>query len=259
MGPPESLGTPTPDLNPAWQKQEQERSEWSLQTPEEIMGLQTPRQMFGLPDADENLSPEERYLHRRDQAKVTAAQSSLSQPGALNHDFSARFDRADRVDSTLAPGDQDDAASFSRMFKDASPSSFGPGKSSLPGDKPLDVENAAQLAKAQQDQAADMARFRSLIGEAPASPDPNSTLPHEQVESGQQPPASSEFDTFGRPAPIHTEDLSKPTGLSLTPEIAGYDTAVPSKPKKPSWEPQAAPWLSDSSGIPDKPPVRKFY
>ena len=214
MGPVESLGAPTPDLNPAWQKQQQERSEWSLQTPEEIMGLQTPRQMFGLPEEDENLSPEERYLHRQNQAKASAAQSLLTQPdrlsesGGLTHDFSLRFYRADGAASTLAPADQDDPASFSHMFKDAGSSPFGGGKGTLYGSMPATSVSAAQTAKEQLDQAAEMARFRSLIGEAPSTPAPAPTPYHSQFESGLQPATAFGFDPFG-PVGRHTSGGSQ--------------------------------------------------
>jgi len=261
MGPPESLGPPTPDLNPAWQKQEQERSEWSLQTPEEIMGLQTPRQMFGLPDEDENLSPEERYLHRLDVAKASAADSALSKAGGPGHDFSLRFDRADAVDSKQVPSGQDNSSAFSRMFKEDGPSPFGGANSPLFGAKPTAAVSDAQTAKDQLDQAAEMARFRSLIGEAPSTPDATSTQPQTQaqLQSGLPPQTPFELDEFGRTAASQTVDLSKPAGVTLPPEIVGYYTEAPPKPKKPSWEPQAPPWLSGGSLNPDKPPVRKFY
>jgi hypothetical protein len=259
LSPPASLGSPTPDFNPAWQKQQQARAEWSLQTPEEIMGLQTPRQMFGLPEADQDLSPEERYLHRQNLAKAAAAEARLSPPDGLNHDFSVRLDRTDGVDSPLSPVDRDAAASFSRMFKDAGPSPFGSSKSPLSGSEPAAATSAAEIAKAQQAQAAEMARFRNLIGEAPLSRDPAPILPHPPLASGLQPADALGVDEFGRPAAPHPVDPSKPSGLTLPPEIIGYHPETPRKAKKPAWEPQVPPWLSGDLSTPDKPPLRKFY
>jgi len=251
----QALPTPTPDINLAQQKLQREQSDWTLLTPEEIMGLQTPEQMFGLPEDDQDLSPEERYLKRQEKAKTAAAETGLSAPGAFTHEFTGRFDRPDSEDSTLASEDQDDPGAFSRMFKDADVSPFSPNKNALSGVKA--AANAAQTEKVNQEEAAEMDRFRKLIGEVPAIPDATLALPHPPTEPGLQP--GSAWDPFGHPALPHSVDLSKPSGLTLPPDIVGSYTAPPRKIKKPSWEPQSPPWLSDDLSAPNKPPVRKFY
>jgi hypothetical protein len=66
------------------------------------------------------------------------------------------------------------------------------------------------------------------------------------------------FDPFGHPLASQPKDLSQPTGLTpLTAYTGSY--APVKKAKKPSWEPQPAPWASGSSTPPTGPPMRKFY
>jgi hypothetical protein len=145
------------------------------------------------------------------------------------------------------------------MFKDDGPSPLGGGNSPWFGAKPASAVSDAQTAKEQLDQAAEMARFRTLIGEVPSTPEAAPTQPQPQLESGLKSPLSSGLDEFGRVPASQTVDFSKPAGVTLPPEVVGYYTEAPRKPKKPSWEPQAAPWLSGDASTPDKPPVRKFY
>lgn len=255
LNPGEQLPPPSPDLSPDLQQKLKERANWTLQTPEEIMGLQTPEEIFGLKTEDQNTSPEERYLQRIDKAKTKAAEDGLSQQESQRHEFTGLFDSPDDHDPLFSSHEQSDSSSFSRMFKDSNVSPFAGNNGSLGGAKAA-AANAMNKAKEDQDQAEEMARFRSLIGEAPLTPGTEFDVPH--PETTLHSPPSSAFDEFGRPAVIHTTELSKPDGLTLPPEIVGYAAPI-RKAKKPSWEPQSPPWLSESVAPPSAPAVRKFY
>ena len=254
---PSSLPSATPDFNPALQKQKDQRAKWTLMTPEEIMGIQTPEEIFGVntEDQNRNLSPEERYLRREEKAKVSAANDEMRDLENPSHNYVGLFDRADNQNPKLSRQDEADPGAFSRMFNSSEASPFSRNGGSLGFARAASV-SAAEKSKVEKDQAAEMARFRNLIGEVPETPNPALTLPH--LDNTPVPQPLSAFDEFGRPATIHTVDLSKPEGLTLPPEIVGY-AAQPRKLKKPSWEPQSPPWLTEGLNPPTTPPVRKFY
>ena len=251
------LPSPTPDLTPASQMELNKRAKWTLMTPEEIMGIKTPEEIFGLSteDQDRNLSPEERYLRREEKAKAEAANAVLQDADNASHDYIGLFDRADKRDTALGAHEQPDPGAFSRIFGNAEASPFARNSGTSAGANAA-AANAAEMAKAKREQAAEMDRFRILIGEVPQSPSPALTVPHLDVKPEPQPLLM--FDEFGRPAATHSIDLSKPEGLTLPAEIVGY-AAPPRKVKKPSWEPQAPPWLSEGVNPSAAPPVRKFY
>jgi len=254
---PSALPAPTPDLSPAAQMKLNERAKWTLMTPEEIMGIQTPEEIFGLTteDQDRNISPEERYLKREEKAKAETANASLQNAESASHDYTGLFERADNLNPGLAAQEQAEPGAFSRMFGNAEASPFGHNSGISAGAKALSA-NAAEIAKANREQAAEMDRFRILIGEVPQSPSPALTAPH--LDGTPEPQPLSAFDEFGRPAATRSIDLSKPDGLSLPAEIIGY-AAPPRKLKKPSWEAQTPPWLSGGGNPSAAPPVRKFY
>jgi hypothetical protein len=254
---PSSLPSPTPDFNPDLQKQIDQRAKWTLMTPEEIMGIQTPEEIFGVSTEDQNrnLSPEERYLRREEKAKATAANEEMRDLGNSSHNYVGLFEQADNQNPQLAGHDDADPGAFSRMFNSSEASPFSRNGGSSGFAKPASI-SAADKAKADKDQAAEMARFRNLIGEVPETPNPALNPPH--LDANPDPQPLSAFEEFGRPTTMHTMDLSKPEGLTLPPEIVGY-AAPPRKIKKPSWEPQSPPWLNEGLNPPTTPPVRKFY
>jgi len=261
---------PPPDANAAWQKELNNRRNWTLMTPEEIMGVQTPEQIFGLTERDpeKNLSPEERYLKRERNAgernaEIAAGTNALGGGDVFSHKGLGLFDQPDANDplSPQSPKDHPEGSSvFSRIFGTSQDSLFGQKARSSqfnPG------TSAAATTKAQLDEEAEMARFRALIGEVPqpgmATPTPALTpaLTPAMASSPSLQPLS-QFDPFGHPLASQASDLSKPTELIPLTEFTGYYTP-PKKTKKPSWEAQPPPWLSEGVTPPTGPPVRKFY
>ena len=250
---------PPPNTS-AWQKALNDRKNWTLMTPEEIMGVQSPEQIFGLKELDptKNLSPEQRYLKREENAGNSAT-SSLANKDAAKKGLGL-FDQLQNDDPSLSgDGKKDDTGSsdFSRIFGSSQTSLFGPkSRSSQFGA----ATSAAASAKAKLAEDTEMARFRTLIGEVPQSeiipPTTTTSLPLSAASPSLRPLAN--FDPFGHPLASQPKDLSQPTGLTpLTAYTGSY--APVKKAKKPSWEPQPAPWASGSSTPPTGPPMRKFY
>jgi hypothetical protein len=252
---PGSVGLPPPTTD--WQKPSNDHKEWTLMTPEEIMGVQTPEQIYGLPDKDKDLSPEQLYLNRERDTATATATNGMSGDNSWSRKTLDLLDRPDDNDS-FSQQDKPEDSSTSRIFggiynkpqaspfdQKSHPSSFAPPS-----------HDQSSIVKQDAEQQAEMDRFRALIGEVPLSGSPPPASP---------PPASpslqplSQFDPFGHPLIDQTRsNPSKPDELTALPQLAGSYTPV-KKTKKPSWEPQAPPWLSDGSTPPNSPPVRKFY
>ena len=252
---------PPPDVNTAWQKELNNRKNWTLMTPEEIMGVQTPEQIFGLSELDpeKKLSPEQRYLKREENATTAAATNAMAGNNIFSHKGFGLFDQPD-ADDPFSAGDGKKngvkASDFSQIFgqsqnsifgQKSRPSQFGPGTSSSP----------VVGAKEKLAEEAEMARFRALIGEVPQPGVPTTTpMPLSAPSPSLQP--LSQFDPFGHPlASSQPKDLSQPTSVTPLTEYTGAYTPV-KKAKKPSWEAQPPPWLSDGSTPPNGLPVRKF-
>jgi hypothetical protein len=252
-GPSEHFPLPQVDANTALQKELEDRKNWTLMTPEEIMGVQTPEQIFGLTeqDPDKNLSPEERYLKRQEKAETAAETNALGGANGWEHKDLGLFDRPDTSDPFSPQYKQTDSSTFSRIFNPAQNSLFGQKSAS----SKMASVSSSSMAKEAKEEEEEMARFRALIGEVPPpSLSPTPALP---VASPSLQPLS-QFDALGHPVESKESDLSKPNELTTLARFTGQYTP-PKKIKKPSWEPQAPPWLSDGSTPPTTPPVRKFY
>jgi hypothetical protein len=252
-GPSEQFPLPQVDANAALQKELEDRKNWTLMTPEEIMGVQTPEQIFGLTeqDPDKNLSPEERYLKRQENAETAAETNALGGASGWEHKDLGLFDQPDTSDPFSPQYKQTDSSTFSRIFSPAQNSLFGQ-KSASSKMASVSSPSTTKVAKEEEEE---MARFRALIGEVPP---PNlSPTPALPVSSPSLQPLS-QFDALGHPLESKESDLSKPNELTSLAQFTG-EYRPPKKTKKPSWEPQAPPWLSDGSTPPTTPPVRKFY
>ena len=250
-----------PPNSAAWQKELNDRKNWTLMTPEEIMGIQSPEQIFGLKELDpnKNLSPEQRYLKREENAGNSGT-SPLIGKDAANKGLGL-FDQLQNDDPSLSgDGKKDDTGNsdFSRIFGASQTSLFGAKSQSTQLGA---VNSAAASAKAKLAEDAEMARFRTLIGEVP-QPEiiPATTTTTLLPSSGSSPSLRplADFDPFGHPLASQPKNLSQPTGVTPLTAYTGSYTPV-KKAKRPSWEPQPAPWLSGDSTPPSGPPVRKFY
>jgi hypothetical protein len=249
------LPPPSADANAAWQKEINNRKNWTLMTPEEIMGIQTPEQIFGLPEKDsgKNLSPEERYLHRQENATEAAVTNAMAANNLFhkNLDLFGQPDESDPFSPDYKQTEGEDSSSFSRIFGTSPGPKFGK--------KPVSTEFSpianASAKKAQLEEKAEMARFRELIGEVPLTGAP-ATAPTIAPTPSLQPLA--QFDPFGHPLASQVSDLSKPTSLTPLSQFTGQYTP-PKKIKKPSWEAQPPPWALDGLPPPGTPPMRKFY
>lgn len=228
-----------------WQKAINDKKNWTLMTPEEILNIPTEEKIMGVPEPDDqkNLTVEQRYLNRlNDQARANSATNALRQQDASLLD-----------NNNSSQGPLDGVSPDDRPF----------GKSSRPitdlWGRPMNpLFRANQAFQGNQSwrstflhpraplapdpaQVAAMDRFKILLGSAPEklssmyqiSP---STMPAADPNMQVLPafnPAGSSFTPM-------KENFSRPTGLMPLPGAVNR----PGSASKPAlYAPKLPPWL----------------
>ncbi len=232
------------------QKNLDNQRNWTLMTPEEFMNVPTAAKIMGLPDPDQNLSADERYMKRQDQQRNASATNGMSR---------ARYFGADE-DSSLAPWSD-------KKKKDREATAeLGQGRSTAKL-SPLEAEQQKRWAespwvnafnlpaptpKADKEQQAGMERFRAMMQSPQAE---RTELP--TTASGFQPSAARVADQKLQalpgynPAgssyqPVH-ETASRPMGITPLPTVTGFTPPSGNAPKqKPKPLVQAPPWARDN-------------
>ncbi len=250
-------GTPDPNAVPAvnalqWRKFLEGKKNWTLMTPEQVLGIPTPEKLLGLPDPNEDpsLSAEEQFLQRQDRQAAAGATNGFHRPDAsFLRDDSANNQFQQSVDSSRLV--QTMGGAFSGATKILNPSF------NMNQDMPLDFNRqpdsvwagpfhtSEPLPKVAPEQLEGMERFRALM-EPSAAPDKSSAparLPYQPVTTTdpnlQIMPA---FNPAGRSFSALESVGGKPTGLTPLPGITGPQL----QPKKEVPLVQPPPWLSDS-------------
>lgn len=248
----------SPDMNRVLQN----RKNWALMTPEEILGVATPEQILGVKKPEDlatsSLTPEQRFLRRQDAPSAESNNQnndpSSSSRWSLTKDPNSP-NSSDNSDNSgmLAPQDStgdSPFANFNRMLNSSS------GKS--PFDRPKNNGNwiqapvqTADSVKAMRDQAAEMDRFKRLLDPGEAVSRPMTVLPEYKFDFPASLPAASD-NPFAKKrlapssyssslSPIESP-FAKPIGLAPLPGIA---TEAPKKVEAPpAWAPKPPPWMS---------------
>lgn len=247
-----------------WQK----KKDWSLMTPEQILGIPTPESILGIADSKEDpkLSPEEQFMQREER------QSQMEASNVLRN-FNASFlpnqnsaggvlgTRDDRNGQDGLFGAGDSHSTMSTAATDLNPFAFGNPRVPAGANVNQQVDptwvspfgSAAPPQPVTPQQLAGMERFRALFESPPAAAKPATASFFVQPAATPDPylQQSPAFNPVGQAVKPLESGVVKPVGL--TP-LAGI--ATPPSPKKASLV-QPPPWLSQS---PDNPtlPQRQF-
>jgi hypothetical protein len=239
------------------------RKNWTLLTPDQVLGIQTPEEILGMVDKpdEKKLSLEEQFLLRESRASATAATNgrALNPLWRQAEDANPFADKNKDADGNpLRPGAQnlEPGARYFNQLLNAQDSETGPdGKPNSPWN--TDFSQPTQL-KPSPEQLADMERFRALM--EPSAPPPVVTpvmtrfavAPVAGPDPFLQPTPA--VNPAGRMVPSLENIFSRPTGINPLPGIS----TPPPKPvaTKPSWQAQLPPWLTD--GPQTHNPARNF-
>jgi len=247
--------------NQHWQKLLQDRKNWSLSTPEQILGVPTPESILGLTDPreDPKLSPGERYLQRQERQAEMAATNGLRGPNIM---ASRTYD----PNRDLFPN-LDERSRFGDAHGGTDPGSFSSG--------PPRVRSAfiSQNPETPADQSQKLdTTWASPFG--PTEPLPKSTPKQlaglEAFRALMEPPAKEKTPAFGNfalpavAAPsrnLQAPPVFNPAGQSFTPlgnditrisPLAGVTGPPPAPAKKPPLV-TPPPWMSSSLQNPTMP------
>jgi hypothetical protein len=233
-----------------------DRKNWELMTPEEILGVETPEKILQISKRDaagqeQKLSAVDRYNQRRDQAQAPGVngyddnadtQNRRMDSGAINS-ASSRLENSGAIlgQPAIAPengifGGQNDDSSWSKLFGPSHPSSD---------------PDPAQLAA--------MERFKQLLQPSPSRATMTTPSSGDAASAASYAPRDYHF---GQPVP-------NPPAGSFTPLSSGIGTASvltalgaaqndwkPAEP--PPWAPKPAPWLSKAPPQDFVVPKQKF-
>ncbi|HZI32788.1 MAG TPA: hypothetical protein VFF11_10635, partial [Candidatus Binatia bacterium] len=250
------------------------RKNWTLLTPEEILGVQTPEKILGNKDkkTDQDLSLEDQYLLRlRSAATSGLTNGRAGGPGWQNNDNNNPFDQRNSRDSN---NPFDNSNPFNRYNNNDNPP-FPSGRmadAQQPGQgrdlsgffNHLDPTAAAQQKQPEsiwtspfaqpvrpetaQEQLDAMERFRALM-EPGSLPDKDKMV----SQTRYSPPAKSaspspsffqqqpQYNPAGQSVDLLRDNSTRPTGLQPLPGVTGPALKPPEQ--KPSWQPQLPPWM----------------
>jgi hypothetical protein len=262
MPPPLNLNNNDASVQEALDK----RKNWTLLTPEQILGVQTPEEILGVEDRPEekNLSLEEQFLLRERRETAFAATNgragNIDWRGADDDNPFNRKNKNDGSDSfPEAQAKMEPGQRYFNQLLDAQ--NAAPGSTAAPDEKSSSAWNSvfAQPDQPKQtpEQLADMERFRALM--EPSTPPDKASL-----QTSFSVPTAPPVDPFLQPAPVVNpagRDItpldnvfSRPTGITPLPGIS----TPPPKPAAvtPSWQAQLPPWMQ--SGPPAQNPNRNF-
>jgi hypothetical protein len=237
-----------------WQKFLKDKKNWTLMTPEQILGVPTPRQILGVadPKEDPNLSDEERYLQRQGRQSTMAA-SNAWHSGDNNSSSIWRRDNSQNAFSPVDPG-KDGAApavgqtvftadrNVSGLF-DPKPSPLTTPSHSAASTWASPFQSPAPVPKPTADQLEGMERFRALMDQSSPDKPQASSFPIQPVATPDPNIDRSPFyNPVGASFRALQTDISRPSGLKGLPGVTG----PPPVPKKPSPLVQPPPWMQNT-------------
>lgn len=249
-------GSQRPMMSPADAAQRQkamdDQKNWTLMTPEQILGIPTPEKVLGIadPNEDPKLSPSERFLQRNQR------QSAISVSNAMRR-AEAPFWHADAAsDSPFRSADAKNG--YPGALENSVSGGAARNLNALSGSRPGGLADANQragsawaspfdspeeLPKPTPAQLEGLSRFRAIM-EGPAPDKMPQTagynLPVAPVDPNMQ--VMPSFNPAGRSFTGLGHDIGKPTGL--TP-LAGV-TGPLAQPKKAAPVVQSPPWMQTS-------------
>jgi hypothetical protein len=245
------------------QKMLEERKDWTLMTPAEMLGVTTTEKLLQPPERDalgreKNQTPMERYLDRENQSQAGPTNGwqndEADSPWNFSHD---KDNNANPFDSSRQDMD-DPAQNPDRVLNVRRNGDFSANQNGNVSWDSFSVSAQQAPAKPNLEQLAAMERFRQLLEPSPASAVPSPDSQFFPVPKTIVDPNITQPDFVPNPAGASFTPLSsgigKPAGLTPLPGIVN---STPQSATTPSWVPQQPPWLLQGTQL-GVMPQRKF-
>jgi len=242
------------------------RKNWTMLTPQQILGIQTPEEILGIPDrtGEKKLPVEEQFLLRESRSRDGISSNNLAAATFWNQaDTASPFDDKNNKDgqdvfrqSLLKTGP---GPGYFNPLLNADHSATGPDlKPDSPWTSVFGQSTQPALPKPTPEQVANMERFEALLGpvspqvqtpatpgySAPAVPVPDPYLQRQPVVN----PAGRDVQSLDADG----LQFSRPTGINPLPPVS---TPAPAPvATRPGWQAQLPPWMKSGpqAGIPSQ-------
>jgi len=229
------------------------RKNWTLLTPEQILGIQTPEQILGIPekDSDKNLSLEEKFLNR--QSRPASGSATNGRAGG------PMWNPADAANPFVLKTKADADTPFRQASQDMEPGrkffnqvGNGSGQANGPDEKHGLSWNSVfaqpPRPKPTPEQQAAMESFRALLQPNPL-PDKSPVAARFTLAPAPTPDPFLQARPVENPAGRDVTPLNKlfsqPTGIQPLP---GISTPPPTPINvRPKWQAQLPPWMNSGS------------
>ncbi len=233
------------------------RKNWTLLTPEQILGIPTAEQILGLPekDSDKNLTLEQKFLNRQSRPAAVAADGGRAgepmrwNPAAAANPF---------VLKSKADGDNPSGPTAEKLepgTKFFNPFVSGSGQASRPDDNSGSAWTSdfarPSRPKPSPEQQAEMESFRALMQPNPV-PGQTPVATRFNVPPAPAPDPFLQARPVGNPVGLDVSPLGKlfsePTGILPLPAVS---TPPPTPINvRPKWQAQPPPWLTPGPPAP---------
>jgi hypothetical protein len=267
IGTPNSRLMPPPQVNSSdqqrMQKMLEERKDWTLMTPAEMLGVTTTEKLLQPPERDalgreKNQTPMEHYLDQENQSHVSPTNGWQNDEADSPWNFSHHKDNdANPFDSTRHGAD-DSAQNQERLLDGWRNSDVSANQNGDVSWDSFSVPAQQSPSKPNLEQLAAMERFRQLLEPSPAPMVPSPDSQFFPVPKTIVDPNITQPDFVPNPAGASFTPLSsgigKPSGLTPLPGIVN---STPQSATTPSWAPPQPPWLLQGPQL-GVMPQRKF-
>jgi hypothetical protein len=253
------LPLPRPSYSPGWDSSAQDalnrRKNWTLLTPEQILGIKTPEEVLGVKSRDgkEKLSLEEQFLLRERNTTLGAATNGGAANLFMRDDSNPFLNKNDRQSplgsSPYSRQDQiaqqDPAGSLRQLFNTANIPKISPEEQQRQNSIWTSGFYQPTQPKVTPEQTAAMERFRALM--EPSSPPDRVAAPASYTP--RAPARESYFQTQSKVNPVGSaynsleSDITRPTGVAPLPGITG--PVKKPETKRPDWKAQLPPWMNN--------------
>ena len=237
----------SPDQAKQWQKLLDDKKNWTMMTPEEIMGVPTAQKILGFPESDDdkNLTVEERYMKRVEKQRAASSTDALHQqdPASLDDNsdpFHQKEESAQGKKNNSQPEDM-----FIGIWGRQKDSTLDKNSAEKPNSIWVSAfPRPPVMPKPTVAQVAEMERFERLLGSLePEKPPTAKVVSHPESET---PDADLEtmqaFNRSGKSFIPVRDTAGKPTGI--TP-LYGLANRPPPPVKKPDPLTKPPPWMSN--------------
>jgi hypothetical protein len=248
------------------------KKDWTLMTPEEIMGVTSSGKNFQVPERDamglrKNSSELENFMGRQSASQFAATNGFSSDNPVSAWHFSSNPAFQPGANALNPVSDNNNLGSvpqtLSQLFNNAPQRGDNFSGQSAALNSGNSFDGSSSFTPPDSEQPTEMERLQQLLGTSPTVQSETHAASFNSGNLISSP--SSGNDNFGQPvqvvnpvgasyAPL-TSGIGTPTGLPPLPTITGQSSLQPAI--SPAWAPQTPPWMSQGPQ-PFTIPQRKF-